>query len=104
MILPSSATDNISYSTETQIFLCEPCRDCHGSGNDQDISSSVNPTKPYQDKGCKKCGGRGWTQRYITFENLVEAIAPALFERFIEKLPEIIAQAKYEVVRSVMES
>lgn len=104
MILPANFNDNLVYSTETQFALCKPCLTCHGSGNDQDISSSVNPTKAYKDKRCKECDGRGWHQQFVTFDQLVEVLAPVLYERFIEKLPEIIARAQMAVIESVMES
>lgn len=100
--------ENLTYTTETHFVLCVSCFKCQGTGRDQDQSLMYNPTKTLDDLRCKDCGGTGRKNRYITLHELYEVMEPVFMEKvidkFLEKLPEILASMQYEVVRSIMES
>lgn len=104
MLLPADFNRNLVFSAETQFALCKPCRKCNGTGGTQDQSKQFNTTLSLQERQCGECAGRGFDQQYISFEKLLDILAPALFERFIEKLPDIIARAQLAVIESVMNS
>ena len=104
MILPSDFNRNLVFSSETQFAMCKPCMKCHGTGATQDPSRQHNTTLSLDERKCDECVGRGFHQQFLSFDQLVELVAPTLFERFIEKLPEIIGKAQIAVIESVMNS
>jgi hypothetical protein len=101
--MPSLA-ENVVFSNETHFILCVSCFSCLGTGKTQDTNKLYNPTATLEDMKCPECKGTGQKRRYMTLETLLDTLAPAVFERFMEHLPEIIARSKLAVVESVMES
>ena len=102
-IMPSLA-ENVVFSNETHFILCVSCFSCLGTGKTQDQNKLYNPTATLEDIKCPECKGSGQKRRYMTLDTLLDTLAPAIFERFMEKLPEIIENSKLAVVESVMES
>ena len=104
LFLPPGLASNLVYTYESHFFICAPCINCHGTGNSQDLSQSMNPTQAYADKKCKDCDGLGYKQQFMTLDQLYQAMAPAFYQHFLNQLPDILASAQMAIIESVMES
>ncbi len=84
--------------------MCKPCVLCHGSGRSQDQSKLYNPSLSLEDIRCKECRGRGYSQEFLSLDQLYQLLSPILMEDVVKHLPEIIAKTQLAVIESVMES
>lgn len=62
-----------------------------------------NPAVTLEALACDLCSGKGFTQEFMTIDQLYQLLAPAIWEGFVKQLPDIIERAQLAVVQMIMD-
>jgi hypothetical protein len=82
--------------------MCLPCAKCGAQGRDNAKIYDLNTL--FEELRCHDCDGRGFNYRYMSLDELYQLLMPYMLDEFQRQMPEILAQAKFELVRDIMDS